>query len=194
MANLDMDAFMAARAAAVGLQDLGPDAGTPAPPSADPLERFHQWADGGRLSNVPTLPAILGHLQTFWERRTDPTVALFHYADLLTDLPGQCRRQAQVLGIDLADSRLDDRIAVATFQAMKQRADELVPDVVNRIWRSNDSFFHRGSNGQWRGVLDDTALQHYAARVAELVPVDLATCAHHGWLGSRPAPGQRPTT
>jgi aryl sulfotransferase len=183
MANVDQDAFLAARAAAVGLDDLA-DLGPPEPPSADPAVRFRQWADGGAASNVPTLPAILAHLQTFWDHRDEPRIVLFHYADLLADLSGQVRRLADVLTIQVTDARVEELAAAATFARMKERADELVPDVGNRIWRSNRAFFHRGSNGQWRDWLDVEALRGYEERVTELVPADLAAWVHSGWVGT----------
>jgi hypothetical protein len=38
---------------------------------------------------MPTLSAILHHLQTFWNRREDRNIELFHYSDLHADLLGQ---------------------------------------------------------------------------------------------------------
>ena len=64
---------------------------------------------------------------------------------------------------------------------MRQRADELAPEVGNHIWRSNQDFFHRGYNGQWRGLLDDEGLRRYERRVAKLVTADVAAWAHTGW-------------
>jgi aryl sulfotransferase len=184
MANLDMDAFMAARAAAVGLDDLA-DLSPPAPPSGDPAERFWQWSYGEPESTT-SLPGILQHLQTFWDRREDGRIALFHYNDLLVDLPSQLRQLARVLGVEVSVARLEEFAAAATFDGMRQRADDLVPDVGNRIWRSNREFFHRGYSGQWRDWLDAAALRRYHDRVAELVPADLAAWAHAGWLQATP--------
>jgi hypothetical protein len=44
---------------------------------------------------------------------------------------------------------------------MRQRADELAPEVGNHIWRSNQDFFHRGCDGQWRG-LNGLALSRFS--------------------------------
>lgn len=186
MANVDMDALMAARAAAVGLDDLEQIAPPPAPLSEDPVEQFWLWVDAeaGAFFDWPMLADILHHLQTLWDRRQDPRISLFHYSDLLADLPGQLRRLADVLSIQASDDRIQQFAAAATFDRMKQRADELVPDVGNRIWRSNQDFFHRGANGQWRDFLDEAALRRYDHRVASLVPPDLALWTHAGWLGS----------
>ena len=182
-ANLDLDVFMAARARAVGLSDLEEFGPPPGPLPEDPLERFWLWADADAGQFLgPALADILHHVETFWERRQRPRVALFHYSDLLTDLPGQLRRLADGLSINMTDERIEQFAAAATFDRMKERADELAPGVGIRIWRSNQDFFHRGSDGQWHELLDDDGLRRYERRVAELVPPDVAAWAHAGWL------------
>ncbi|HLZ36259.1 MAG TPA: sulfotransferase domain-containing protein, partial [Mycobacteriales bacterium] len=150
------------------------------PPPADPKERFRQWAYGDTGAMGPSLRDILHHLQTFWTRREEPNVALFHYNDLLEDLPGELRRLADVLAIGLSDARENEFAAASTFQRMKQRADDLAPEVGNHIWRDTREFFHRGCSGQWRELLDAEDVRRYRDRVAELVPPDLAAWAHLG--------------
>jgi hypothetical protein len=194
LANLDMDAFMAARAAAVGLDDLADFGPPPAPPSGDPAVRFWTWVyDDTGAAMGPTLAAILHHLATFWALRDRDNVALFHYSDLLADLPGQLQVLSDALQIPITGPRLRQFAAAATFDRMKQRADDLVPDAGNRIWHSNRDFFHRGRNGQWVDLLDDDGQRQYHQRVADLVPADLAIWAHSGWAGAIPVPrGRRP--
>ena len=188
MANLDMDAFMAARAAAVGLEDLADFGPLPGAPSPDPVERFWTWATAEPGSSMgPTLADILQHLRTFWDRRQEPNIALFHYSDLLADLPGQLRRLSAILRIHVTDQRINEFATAGTFACMRQRADDLVPDGGNPIWLSNRAFFHRGQSGQWRDLLDKPGLSRYADRVAELAPPDLAGWAHNGWRGADPA-------
>jgi aryl sulfotransferase len=187
-ANLDRDAFMAARARAVGLSDLKELGPPPGPLPEDPLERFWLWAyaDAGTFDG-PALVEVLHHVQTFWDRRHHPQVCLFHYSDLLADLPGQLRRLADALSIDAAGERIEQFAAAATFSRMKERAEELAPEVGNQIWRSNREFFHRGCDGQWRELLDGEGLRRYEHRVAELVPPDVAAWVHTGWLAPRAA-------
>ncbi len=186
MANLDMVAFMTARAAAVGLDDMADFGPPPTPASDDPAERFWAWVyDDDSAAMGATLAAILHHLATFWPLRSQENVALFHYDDLLADLPGQLQALSAALQITITDTRLQHFAAAGTFDRMKERADDLVPDAGNRIWRSNSDFFHRGRSGQWSGLLDDAGRRRYDQRVAELVPADLATWAHSGWTGAR---------
>jgi aryl sulfotransferase len=192
--NLDLDAFMKARARAVGLDDLDDDAPLPELPE-DASEWFRLWMDADPGSLIgPALVDVLHHISTFWDRRHDPRVALFHYSDLLADMPTQLRRLADVLAIRVTDERIQEFAAAATFDSMKGRADELVPDVRNHIWRSNQDFFHSGSTGHWRDLLADADLRHYERRVADLVRPEIAVWAHLGWSGlddaARPRTGR----
>jgi len=180
-ANLDHDAVMAAYVRAMRHSDAG-ELGPPMSLPEDPLELFWLWvdADTGRLRG-PALVDVLHHVETFWDRRHYPNVCLFHYSDLLADLPGQLRRLADELSIDVTDEQIEQFAAAATFDRMKERADKLAPDVGIHAWRSNQDFFHRGYDGQWRDLLDEEDLRRYESRVAELVSPDVAAWVHSGW-------------
>lgn len=179
MANVDLDAVMAARANVVGLDDLDP-ADMPVPPD-DPVERFWAWVDDDR-GDEDGLPGVLHHLSVAWASRHEPNVALFHYADLQRDLAGQLRRLADVLEVEVPEDRWDELVPAATFASMKARADVLAPDTVHKLWKSNSQFFDHGRSGRWREWIAEHEIARYDARVAELVPPDLAHWAHHGWL------------
>ncbi len=184
--NLNLDAVIGLRAEVAGLDDLAellPD-GVPVPP-ADPVDRFWQWMesdldDGG-------LASLINHLRTFWERRDDDNIALFHHADMKADLDGQMRRLASVLKIDVDEAGWDELVTAATFDRMRDRADELAPQVTHGFWQETSRFFHKGSSGQWQSFFNDDDLARYEARVHELAAADLAEWAHTGWKGARPA-------
>ncbi len=177
--NLDLDAFITLRAGAVGLDDLADLGEPPPPPAEDPAERFWQFVDGDNNSS-PTLAGVLAHFQTFWDRRDEPNVALFHYADLSADLPGEMRRLADALSIEVSDARIEELAAAASFDRMKSRAGDLAPNSDQGFWRSTDDFFHRGSSGQWRELLSGPDVDRYWRRVNDLVDPDLAAWAHDG--------------
>jgi len=166
--------------AAVPAGGLDPEVAQP--PAPDPLDRFWQWADADLVNDTTsfgvTLANLVNHVRTFWERRDEPQVALFHYADLTADLPGQLRRLARILSIEISEQRVNELAAAATFDHMRGRADELAPGVDAKLWRRNENFFHSGTSGQWRGLLDSAALDRYHRRVAELAPPDLADWLH----------------
>ena len=158
----------------------GPEAGPP--PAVDPIDRFWLWADSDLANDTTsfgvTLANLVNHVRTFWDRRDEPQVALFHYADLHADLPGELRRLADVLSIEVSDERIGELASAATFERMRGRADELAPGVDHKLWRSNENFFRSGTSGQWRDLLDSAALDRYRSRVAELAPPELAEWLH----------------
>ena len=185
-ANLDLDAMVAARAAAVGLDDLAELGPPPPPPPDDPVERFWQWADGepGQHAGFP-LVSVVDHLRQAWELRDRPGVALFHYGDLVADLPGQVRRLAGVLGIEVDEARVRAIADAATFSAMKRQPERFVPDLAHGIWRSNDDFFREARVGGWRSLLDDAGLRRYQERVSSLCPdPELRAWLHGGSLAA----------
>jgi aryl sulfotransferase len=159
------------------------------PPSEDPIERFRAWADAEPTPESAgfgvSLANLIHHVRTFWEHRDSPQVALFHYADLKADLPGQLWRLATTLSIDTTRERARELAAAATFDRMRDRADELAPGVDAKLWRSNSAFFRSGTSGQWRDLLDAATIDHYHRRVAELAPHDLAEWLHRGSSGPR---------
>jgi hypothetical protein len=188
MSNLDIDKFLEVRQAAVGLDDL-PELGhakrSDDDADAPPPDPLRAWIDADGDGPM-TLGATINHLRTFWDRRDDPTVVLFHYNDLLTDLPGELSRLAAALGIELTPERAAELAAEASFDAMRQRPDDVAPNTSEGIWHSNSAFFRSGKSGQWRDAFDDDNLRRYDERVAELAPPDLADWMHHGRL--TPAP------
>jgi aryl sulfotransferase len=179
--NIDHEALFTARDRAVGNHDLAEIYLDFEPAPTDPLARFWHWVDGsteGEITHV-NLASTMHHFATFWQAREQPNVVLAHYADLQRDLEGEMRRVAQRLGIGIDEGRLPDLVAAAGFDTMRERADEVVPDASQRLWKSNRAFFHSGSTGQWRDLLDAAGRRRYAERVTQLAPTDLIEWAHN---------------
>jgi hypothetical protein len=181
MSNMNFDVLLRMRAESVGMEDIDELGAPPESPPDDPLERFWYWT---MAEDFRGLARTILHLQTFWDRRDQPNVALFHYADYKADLPGQLSRLASVLGIDHPPERIAEFAEAAKFANMRARATEFAPNADTGLWHSPENFFHRGTSGQWRDLLDEAALDRYWARVNELAQPDLIEWAHHGWLAS----------
>jgi aryl sulfotransferase len=182
MQNMDIDRFIEARAAAVGLEDLA-ELGINEPGPPEPLDdaaALRAWIDAESDVTLMTLAFTVGHLLSFWEARDRPNVAMFHYADLLADLPGQLQRLAGILGYDVDRQRAHELAAEASFEAMKEHAEHVVPNADIGLWHSADGFLHRGTSGQWQEDFSEEDLAHYDARVAELAPADFLRWLHHG--------------
>ncbi len=185
VANVDWEHFLALRAAAVGNEDLTEMPDGPVP-SEDPVERFRTFVTdetpGG--GGPPTLASMLHHLDTAWQRRRDPNVALFHYADLKADLAGELLRQARVLGIPCSPQRARELASEASLARMRERAGDVAPNASQGNWKDVRAFFRSGGSGEWRERLSAADLAAYEARVAALVGPDLAAWAHGGRLAS----------
>lgn len=181
MSNMDLDQFLKLREQAVGLHDLAELVPQQKEPT-DPIVEYLETDLNAANFNVMTLSYVLHHLQSFWDRRDDDNIALFHYADLQADLPGQLRRLAGVLNIELDESKVDELAAAASFAAMRDNAEMVAPNSDARIWKSTNDFFHRGSNGQWREAFDEDMLRRYNERASALATPELRTWAESGWL------------
>lgn len=186
MENLDLEQFLKVREQTVGLDDLAelvPSQEQRAP--SDPITEFLESDYESDNVNVMTLSYVLHHLQSFWDRRDDPRIALFHYSDLQADLPRQLRRLAAVLEIAVPESMVDELVAAASFEAMRDNAEMVAPNSDVHIWRDTSQFFHRGSNGQWREVFDEQMQRRYDERAAALATPELLAWAQSGWLVKR---------
>jgi len=184
MQNMDIERFLAKRAAAVGLEDLA-ELGVSEPGPQEPLDdaaALRAWIDADSEVTLMTLAFTVGHLLTFWEARDRPNVAMFHYADLLADLAGQLQRLAAVLGYDIDRQRAEELAIDASFEAMKGQAERVVPNSDIGLWRVADEFLHRGTSGQWKEAFTDDDLARYETRVGELAPVDFLRWLHGGAL------------
>jgi hypothetical protein len=180
MDNMDINALLGARATAVGLDDMAeffPD-GPPNRPERD-IDRFWSWVDEDDPNVNSGLRATLHHFTKFLAARELPNVVVLHYDDLKADLDGQMHMLAGRLGIAVDEARWPALIAAATFENMKARATEVAPEVSNALWQSVQQFFHRGTSGQWRELIDEEGLRRYFERASQLAAPDVVAWAHH---------------
>jgi aryl sulfotransferase len=182
--NMDLGLFLGQRAATMGLDDL--DDLPPRPPAFDdPAETFRHFSTATDPAAPPSnLCNLLHHLDTGWQHRHDNNVSLFHYADYAADLPGELRRLATILGIELSDAQAGELAEEAGLDRMRKRADRLAPGASHGHWPEPQSFFRTGGAGEWREGVTVDDLAAYDALVASLVSPQLAAWAHHGRLRS----------
>ncbi|HET7018617.1 MAG TPA: sulfotransferase domain-containing protein [Streptosporangiaceae bacterium] len=151
----------------------------PAKP-ADRLERFWRWVEHSAPPESG-LELQLRHLTTFWDRLQASNIVLIHYSDLRADLEGEMRRLAGRLDITINTDSWVRLVAEARFDRMRERADEVVPEVtIDGLWPDARRFFNRGASGQWRSLLGPAELRRYEARVRQLAAPDLAFWIHKG--------------
>jgi aryl sulfotransferase len=107
------------------------------------------------------------HVQTWWNFRHLPNILFVHFNDLKVEPEVQIRRIAQYLDIPLEDGDLPAVVYDTSFDVMRSEAiareeKDRGPKGLSQIFRGGArTFFHRGSNGRWRGVLTSSDLELY---------------------------------
>ena len=123
------------------------------------------------------------NVRSWWAVRGLPNVLLVHYANLKRDLPGQIRRVAQFLEIDIPQDLWPKLTEHCTFEYMKAHGDKSAP-LGGAFWDGGaESFIFKGTNGRWRDLLSKEDVDAYEARaLKELGP----ECAN--WLATGEMP------
>ncbi|HEY3798478.1 MAG TPA: sulfotransferase domain-containing protein [Caulobacteraceae bacterium] len=142
---------------------------------------IHEWMDDG----FP-IGSVFGTARPFWAHRAAPNIHFLHYRDLTSDLEGEMRRLAGLLGIEVAEDAWPALVAAASFEAMRDGADDNAPGAHLGEWTRNDAFFARARMEEWRGVLN----AENQALYEELAPVRVEP-ALRAWLeGGRALAGE----
>lgn len=170
-----------------------PEPAGPAPEPLDERSSLLRWmnADDPPAEDLCTLRGWAWQQQVAWARRDDPSVVFVHFADLERDLEGEMRRLADRLGIEVPGASWSELVEAATFDRMRDRADELVPDERQGLITDNRRFFRSGTSGGWRSWLTPEDASAHEARVAALMAPDLAAWVHHGAAANRPVVRKR---
>ena len=145
-------------------------------PTGDIVQYFHEWLDGGGL---PLGASFFEHIQGWWDARHLPNLLFVHFNNLKADLPGEMRRIAGFLGIEIDQARWPAMVEHCTFDYMKRTASVHSP-ILDLVFNGGGStFFHKGTNGRWRDVLSAADVQKYEQIAsAKLTP----ECAH--WVAT----------
>ncbi|KAI9010235.1 P-loop containing nucleoside triphosphate hydrolase protein [Hyaloraphidium curvatum] len=164
---------------AAGLSD--PLIRAPYPREAqDPAEFFSGWVED--MDAVPEVkepgiavvkgtPSYLHIARTWWELRDRPNVLLLHYNDLKADLDGEMRRIGRFLGVAIDEDVWPSLVEAARFESMKRDAELLSPGADAVFEGGAATFFHKGTNGRWKGVVRESDLAEYDRKLATLDPV-----------------------
>ncbi|MDA0339598.1 MAG: sulfotransferase domain-containing protein [Proteobacteria bacterium] len=159
--------------------------GDPFPPiDDDPKITWRNWiTKGGFEWETDGYPmwSHLSHAATWWEFRHLPNIKLIHYSDLLADLEGQMRDIADYLEIEVPEDRWPHVVDACTFATVKKDPEKVVGNMDFGFKGGAQTFINKGTNGRWKGVLDDDDLALYEAAKARAMPPDCSEWLENGW-------------
>ena len=141
------------------------------PPSIDVHDFFHGWLEKDGLYDW----SYWAHIQSWWDIRDVPNVRLVHFNNLKADMPGEIRRMAEFLDIEIDEERWPDIVEHCTFDYMKQNAATLSSFFGELFQGGLKNFVYKGTNGRWRDTLSSEDIQKYENVVSENLTPD---CAH----------------
>lgn len=150
----------------------------------DPRAFFRRWMTEGLNGDADGMPfgSWFGFERTYWQERHRPNLLMVHYRDLKADLRGEMQRVADFLEISVPDALWPALLRAASFAEMKRHGNQLQTTVARALIGGADTFFHKGENERWRGVLTDDDLALYETRVRERLEPECAAWLRSGRL------------
>ncbi len=133
-------------------------------PEGDEETMFRRFLDGGPEGHdmdATPLAHIVRHYTAAKAWADRPNVTLFHYDDMIRDLPGCFARVADLLGVSHPDPVMEALIAAATFDNMKANAARFAPSGGQGFFKSDRAFFESGTSGKWEGRLPKEQVTAY---------------------------------
>jgi len=125
--------------------------------------------------------SILHHVKTWWAFRHLPNIELVHYKDLRSDLEGQMRRLAAYLEIDVPAAMWPSVVHACRFETVKAHPEKVLEPIHEVLFEGGAaSFINKGTNGRWKGVLDEGDLALYEQVMAKTLPPDCAQWLEQG--------------
>jgi len=122
-----------------------------APPEGDVRTWYLHWLETDEAQGFHDL-SFWDHVQGWWDQRHQPNILFLHYADLISDLPGQMRRIADFLGTPIDEAKFQTMVARCGIDYMRGHADAM--GLMNTFFEGGAAtFFNKGVNGRWRDVL-----------------------------------------
>ncbi len=133
---------------------VGPPIGKP---GDDIVQYYHDWLD---QDGYPFW-SFWENVQTWWDIRDLPNVNLIHFGALKDDMPGEIRKIAAFLEIEIDESMWDTILHHCSFDYMKAHATPSVP-LGGAFWDGGaEQFIHKGVNGRWKDTLSDVESKKY---------------------------------
>ncbi|CAN5519058.1 sulfotransferase domain-containing protein [soil metagenome] len=131
------------------------------PPIDKPVESitqyFSEWLD---KDGFPFW-SFWENISSWWAIKDLPNVLMLHYENLKKDMPGEIRRIAAFLEVDIDESKWADILEHCSFDYMKKNATKSVP-LGGVLWDGgSETFINKGVNGRWRDLLPKEESERY---------------------------------
>jgi aryl sulfotransferase len=126
------------------------------------------------------------HVQTWWVYRDLDNILFVHFADLLAGAFQEIRRIAGFLEIPATDEQIAAVAQQTSLTAMRTRAEQ--HDLhIDKVWVGGArSFFYKGTNGRWQGVLSDEELALYDEKAARVLTPECRVWLEQGRIVFEP--------
>lgn len=175
-----------ANANALWYQLLNDTPGRVGPPIEPPPESirdyFLDWLD---RDGHPFWP-FWENVRSWWAIRDLPNLLLVHFDDLKRDLPGEIRRIARFLDVQIAEDRFPEIVEHCTFDYMKANASRTAP-LGGVFWEGGAAtFINRGQNGRWREVLTEEDVRRYGEAALRALGPECAAWLAGGRAADKP--------
>lgn len=122
------------------------------------------------------------NIGTWWPARNLENVLFLHFANLKQDMPGEIRRVADFLEIDVSPDRWPAILEHCSFDYMKANAEQATP-LGGAVWEGGaKTFVHKGKNGRWQNELPADLSQAYENMAVEKLGAECAEWLKTGKL------------
>jgi len=138
--------------------------GPPIEPAGDDVvEYFREWLE---KDGFP-IWSFWENVRSWWAIRDLPNLQMLHFSDLKADMPGEIRKIAEFLEIEVDEAKWDAIFEHCSFDYMKRNA-ELSAPLGGIFWEGGaKTFINKGVNGRWRDLLPEELSQAYERRALE---------------------------
>jgi hypothetical protein len=139
---------------------------------------IEQWAEASGLS----IGYLFHHTKSFWKYKELPNIHMFHYTRMRADLPGQMKRLADILKINISEELWPELLAGVSLKNMKAKAEIFAPQSGKPSWKDNAKFFDQGRQGSGEKQLSPGQLALYEATAGQLAEPNLKNWIEGGIL------------
>ena len=152
----------------------------------DPREFFLRWMNEGLDGDPDGMPfgSWFNFERTYWAERHRSNLLMVHYRDLKADLLGEIRRIAGFLDISVPERLWPSLLRAASFEEMKRHGNQLQTTIARALIGGAETFFHKGENDRWRGVLKADDLVAFETKVRERLEPECSAWLKAGRLGA----------